>query len=222
MKMRSLTTIILLFSFLKINAQERSRYLSGMLNYGNVILHSQEVRPIGPSNPIGFNLDYGIHKSSQKAWDACNCYPRSGVSLSFWDFDNPDVLGYGITGMYYIQPVFGAKNRLSFSLRAAAGLSYQSQPHDKEDNPDNLSYSTYLAFPLQLGVAAHFKINESWTMDLQGVLNHISNGGLNEPNKGINWPTIGLGVSRYFTVPEFKDRAKNNWHEMVAILIDLI
>jgi hypothetical protein len=213
--MKCFLFISLFIGCLHLSAQVSSGYVSGMLNYGNIILHSQDLRPIGASYPIGISVDYGKHKSSQKAWDACNCYPRSGVSLSFWDFDNREVLGYGITGMYYIQPVFGAKNRLSFSLRAAAGLSYQSKPHDEEKNPDNLSYSTYLAIPLQLGLAAHFRLNKQWTIDLQGVLNHISNGGLNEPNKGINWPTVGLGVSRYFKVPEFKDRAKNDWHETV-------
>lgn len=213
--MRCFLIMGMLLSFMPILAQESNQYLSGMLNYGNVILHSQELRPIGASYPIGISIDYGKHQSTQKVWNVCNCYPRSGVSLTFWDFDNPDVLGYGFSGMYFIQPVFGAKNRISFSLRAAAGLSYQTKPHDEVSNPDNLSYSTYLAIPLQLGVAAHYKLNDQWTLDLQGVLNHISNGGLNEPNKGINWPTVGLGVSRYLSAPHFKDRAKNDWHETV-------
>ena len=206
---------VLLMSMLKLHAQENSRYIGGMLSYGNVILHSQELRPIGQSFPLGITVDYGTHKNSQKAWDACNCYPRAGVAISFWDFDNREVLGYGLTGMYYIQPVFGARNRLSFSLRAAAGISYLSRPYDEESNPDNLSYSTHLAIPLQLGLAAHFKLNPQWTLDLQGVLNHLSNGGLKEPNKGINWPTLSLGVSRYFKTPEFKDRTRNDWHETV-------
>jgi len=209
--MRGLLIIVLLHSGFSVKSQDYSRYLSGRLDYGKIILHSQELRPIGNSYPIGFSLDYGKHKSSQKAWDACNCYPKSGISLSFWDFDNREVLGYGITSMYYIQAVFGARRKFNFSIRAAGGVSFQSEPYDELKNPDNLSYSTYWGIPLQLGLSAHFWINERWTVDAQGVLNHLSNGGLKEPNKGINWPTISLGFSRYFTVPEFPERQRRDW-----------
>ena len=205
--------ILLTIAYSLVYAQDYTRYLSGQINYGSIILHSQELRPIGASYPLGLSIDYGKHKSSQKVWDVCNCYPRSGVSFTFWDFDNREVLGFGFTSMYYIQPVFGAKNRLSFSLRAAAGLSYQSKPYHEENNPNNLSYSTYWGIPLQLGLATHFRLNEAWTIDLQGVLNHISNGGLEEPNKGINWPTLSIGLSHYFSSPEFKDRAKSDWNK---------
>jgi len=130
--MRFCLLFILMFSCTWVNAQDYTRYLSGQINYGSIILHSQELRPIGASNPVGISLDYGKHKSSQKAWDACNCYPRSGVSLTIWDFDNREVLGYGVTSLYYIQPVFRADQRFSFSIRAAAGVSVQSNTTKKK------------------------------------------------------------------------------------------
>ena len=38
------------------------------------------------------------------------------------------------------------------------------------------------------------------------VFNYIFNGRLQEPNKCINWPKGGLGVSRYFQAPVFPER----------------
>jgi len=67
-------------------------------------------------------------------------------------------------------------------------------------------------------VVAHYRFNGNWTIDLQAVLNHISNGGLSEPNKGINWPTLSLGFSRYFTVPLFENRAKTDWDKATSDL----
>jgi hypothetical protein len=43
------------------------------------------------------------------------------------------------------------------------------------------------------------------------MYNHISNGGLQQPNKGINWPTVAIAVSRYFQPMEFPERDKLDW-----------
>ncbi|MCA1764081.1 MAG: acyloxyacyl hydrolase [Flavobacteriales bacterium] len=126
----------------------------------------------------------------------------------------PKVLGQGLTGLFFLEPVFGAKNKLSFSIRGAFGLSYQNKPFDEAQNPDNLSYSTRLAFPLQVGIAANYRISEDWIIDAGARYNHISNGGLKQPNKGINWPTLSVGVSKYFSTPEFYQRPKEDWRKV--------
>lgn len=192
-------------------AQNNLNYISARLHYGSVIIHSRELRPVKDSYPLGIELDFGKHKVSEKAWNTCNCFPKSGVTIAFWDFDNRDVLGYGFTSMYYVQPVFGARNKLSFSVRGAAGLSYQTKPYDEQNNPNNLSYSTRVAFPLQLGIGLHYRLRKQWKIDLNIAYNHISNGGMKEPNKGINWPTIGLGASRYFRELKIPKWSKTDW-----------
>jgi hypothetical protein len=135
-----------------------------------------------------------------------------GVAMTLWDYDD-EVLGEGLTGMFYMEPVFGARHKVSFSVRAAFGLSYQNRPYDALDNPFNLSYSTYVAFPLQLGGNMHIRLGRQWLLDVTAVYNHFSNGGIREPNKGINWPSAALGVARYFQPPEFENRVKRNWRD---------
>lgn len=185
--------------------------LSARIHQGFVLVHSRDIRSIQNSYPTGLDLDLSWHNTSAKAWASCHCYPKVGLVLGIWDFDNPEVLGYGLTSMLYIQPVFGARHRFSFSVRAGFGLSYQSRPHDPITNPDNLSYSTHVAFPLQLGGAMHIRLAPQWYMDVSALYNHISNGGLREPNKGINWPTAALGVNYYMRPPSFPNRDKKDW-----------
>ncbi len=167
------------------------------VHHGSIIIHSRSVRAIEDSYPWGVEFNLTWHNLSQKAWESCNCYPKVGLSIGLWDFDNPDVLGQALAGIFYLEPVFGAQNRLSFSVWAGFGLFYKNNPHDPEDNPDNLSYSTHLAFPLQLGGNVHWRLNDQWQLDGTAVFNHISNGGIKEPNKGVNWPTMALGASYY-------------------------
>lgn len=209
--MRICLVIVFFFPTTAILGQDAARYLGGAYFQGFVIVHSQDVESVKNSYPQGFQIDLGKHKMSEKVWNACLCYPRSGVSLTFWDFDNPDVLGFGATGMYHLQPVFRADRDFSFSVRGGVGLSYQSNPYDPVSNPDNQSYSTTLAFPLQLGVGLHYKLGEQWQIEARFLYDHISNASIKQPNKGINWPNAGLAISRYFRPVSFPEREKTNW-----------
>lgn len=180
---------------------------------GSVLIHSRDLRPIEDSYPLGVELDLAWHKVSEKAWESCMCYPRLGMALTYWDYDNPQVLGQGATGLFYIEPVFNTRGKVNYSVRAGLGLSYQNKPYDPIENPNNLSYSTYVAFPLQLGGSVHFRMGGRWLLNGTVVYNHFSNGGFRQPNKGINWPSIGVGVSRYLEEFEFESRAEVNWRK---------
>jgi hypothetical protein len=181
---------------------------------GSVLIHSRELRPIEDSYPLGVELDFAWHKISQKAWESCMCYPRLGIALTYWDYDNPEVLGQGVTGLFYIEPVFNTQGWVNYSVRMGLGLSYQNKPYDPVENPNNLSYSTYLAFPLQLGGSAHFRVHPRWMLNTTLVYNHFSNGGVRQPNKGINWPSIGVGMAYYLQEFEFRQRAQVDWRKL--------
>jgi hypothetical protein len=186
------------------------------LHKGVVLIHSADLRPVEHSYPWGIGLELGFHFANKKSFDACNCYPVLGTSLTFWDYDEPDILGYGMTSFFYLEPYFGVQNRVSFSFRAGFGLSYQSRPYHQENNPDNLSYSTYIAFPLQLGISVNAWLTKRYLLSARLSYNHFSNGGFREPNGGINWPTISIGLNRYFKAPYFYTHKKENWRELGA------
>jgi hypothetical protein len=215
---RSISLLFILFLTFHTAGQAQSddvstaKMLGARLHQGFVLIHSEDLVPVKNSYPYGLELDFAWHKRSESAWESCHCYPKMGIALSFWDYDD-QVLGQGITSMFYIEPVFGAPKKVSFSLRAGFGLSYQNNPYDEQENPFNLSYSTYVAFPLQLGANTHFRLGERWYLDVSALYNHFSNGGIKEPNKGINWPSASVGVARYFEPVTFPDRIKRNWRE---------
>jgi hypothetical protein len=181
------------------------------LHHGFVLIHSRNLVPVRHSNPTGLELNFAWHQTSDKAWVSCHCYPKIGFAATYWHFDQPEILGHSLTGLFYIEPVFGAWRKLHFSVRAGFGLSYQNKPYDEVTNPLNLSYSTKLAFPLQLGSAVYFRLKPRWLLDATLVYNHISNGGIRTPNAGINWPTAAVGLHHYWHTPALYNRAKKDW-----------
>ncbi len=187
----------------------KTRKLIGLkLHYGSVLIHSRDLRPIKDSYPLGASADIAWQFLGKKSWEFCNCYPRAGLILTTWDFDNRPILGYGFTAMTYVEPVFLTRHRINLSIRLAGGIAFLTNPFDSTSNPFNQSYSTYLNVPLAVGVGLHFRVTDQWTLRLGADFNHVSNGGVNLPNKGINWPAINLGVDYASQPYDFKTRAR--------------
>jgi len=182
--------------------------------YGFIIIHSKSIREIRDSYPWGLELDMNWHYNNKKSWEFCNCYPKLGFSGTYWDFDNPEILGHGFSSLFFVEPYFNHHRRLSFSIRAGFGLSYLSNPYEKNKNPNNQSYSTSVGFPLLLAFSLNYKINNNFLAHLSANYNHISNGGIKEPNKGINYPTLGIGIDHYFTKGSFPDRSRTDWKQI--------
>ncbi|MDZ7742557.1 MAG: acyloxyacyl hydrolase [Bacteroidota bacterium] len=182
-------------------------------HYGFVIIHSRHLRPISDSYPFGIEANIMWHYNRERSYNKCLCFPRIGLSLSYWNFDNPRVLGHGLNMLFLLEPFFGINRKLSFSFRAGMGLSYGSKPYHSENNPDNMSYSTYISFPLAIAATLNYKINSRWLLNLSANYNHISNGGIKEPNKGINYPTVSAGVDYYFRDGSFTPYKATDWKQ---------
>lgn len=200
-------------SFSQDNDDLRFRKIVGArASVGKVLIHSRDLREIKDSYPIGLSADLAWQFLSRRSWEFCNCYPRAGVVLTGWDFDNRPILGYGLTAMAYVEPVFLTQHRVNLSIRLGGGLAYLTSPFDSTSNPFNLSYSTHINFPLTVGVGIQFRVNKQWIIRAGAAFDHISNGGIHLPNKGINWPVVDLGVDYALQPFDFKARARKVDH----------
>ncbi len=178
--------------------------LGARYNYGVVFRHSKALPKEIQTNPMGLQLDAAWHYKSKNARDYCNCYPKLGLSFYYWDYRNSEILGHGMTLLVFAEPFLNAHNRVSFSLRAGLGLNYQSMPYDPDDNPLNLAYSTYFAFAALINFTANFQVSDHVKLILAANYNHISNGGVKLPNKGLNYPGFSAGVDYSFKKSSFK------------------
>ncbi|MEE2953793.1 MAG: acyloxyacyl hydrolase [Bacteroidota bacterium] len=180
-------------------------------HYGFIIIHSTEIRAIKNSYPTGTELNFNWQKMDQKSWNLCYCYPRAGVLISFFDFDNKSILGYGYNIAGFIEPFFPINKKLNISFRLASGLSFNTNPYDSIENPNNLSYSLPINEYSQLAASLHYSVNPKLRIILSANYNHISNGGLKQPNKGINYPTASIGIDYIPKPTSFQNRIKKTY-----------
>jgi hypothetical protein len=87
--------------------------------------------------------------------------------------------------------------------------------YDPVTNPLNKFYSSPISFFVLLSCGINYRINDKFNMCLSGSFNHISNAGIKHPNKGINYPTLGLGIDYRIHPMPFAHRIKDKTQKLV-------
>ncbi|GEO05426.1 hypothetical protein AAE02nite_30900 [Adhaeribacter aerolatus] len=164
------------------------------MQHGFIFPHSQAVQNTKGARPTGVEAILSRQRNDAPTWNLCNCFPRQGILLAYYNFDNA-ILGKGTTAAYFLEPTYRISRKTLFPFKGAAGLAYLTNPFDSIRNPANQSYSTAVSAYLLFGAGAWFRLNNHWWLNPSVNYQHVSNGGMKQPNKGINWPTAGISVS---------------------------
>lgn len=162
-------------------------------HYGFIFAHSADVENTAGSRPLGFALEHSTLKFDSASYNLARCYPHNGFGLVYFDYDN-EILGHSVSATYFLEPTFALTQRLFFAPRGSAGLSFLTNPFHPTRNPDNNSYSLPVSVFLHVGLSVNYHITKKLGIHAAANYLHISNGGIKDPNKGINWPTANVGI----------------------------
>jgi len=191
---------------IKENITDLPDQLSIQFDYvhGNMIPHAKEVLNVKGKNPKGYKIELSWQLHWKSVWDNYHSYPRLGIFAEYFDTDFEEILGHGYaTGMLFTY-FFGLPSTINFLLKGEAGVIYLTKPYDRNNNPHNMSYCTYLNYSLSIGGGINLKLNRLWQLQFLASMNHKSNAAWLEPNGGINYPAVSLGVTYILNPVNFK------------------
>ncbi|UCH66435.1 MAG: acyloxyacyl hydrolase [Ignavibacterium sp.] len=174
--------------------------------YGFGVPHAGTQVEVRETNPKGYELNFSWLLYTSEVWDDCHCYPRIGFLLSYLDFDLNETFGSGYVGAIYFMYFFGLPSTFNFILQGKAGISYLSNPWDINNNPENMAYSTNINYWLSAGVGFRIAMNRYLETQILLNMNHNSNAAFTEPNGGINYPGLTIGMAYTFDPIEIKAR----------------
>jgi hypothetical protein len=187
-----------------------ARYHSGF-----IFAHSIHVQNTKGTKPDGFEFEYSHRKTDSAAHAKYKCYPRSGFSFTYTDF-NQWLLGQSYSICYFLEPNYRLGSRLNMNVRASAGFSYLSNPFDSVKNPENQTYSGHINNFLELGVGFSYPVSKHIAVYAMGNFFHNSNGGFKEPNGGMNYINASLGLYYYSysnLLPAYKKEKDSSWKQ---------
>ena len=184
-------------------------YIGAKVHYGFIIPHHQDLKAISEANIWGIQLEISKLKIRPQSWDNCNCYYRMGLSFNYYDYRNPDVLGHSYNLILFFEPYLNFKGASRLSFRTGMGLTYLDQVYDVSFNPENLFYSSKISGILTANITYNYIINDSYQVNLSANYNHISNAGVKMPNKGMNFPTLSIGMDYIFRPVPLEPQVKS-------------
>ncbi len=163
--------------------------------YGFILPHSSKVERLTHTNPFGVELEYAWIMLKDKNWQQCNCYSKMGASFLYVNYANPDTVGSSYNFIGYAEPFLFRTHQFLLTTRMGVGISVLDKIYDKQQNPTNQFFSTRISFIVHVDANVYYKLTEKLKLLLFAKYCHISNGGIKDPNYGMNFPTFGLGLN---------------------------
>jgi hypothetical protein len=221
--MKTLTIIIFTLSSITTAwaqdsiAIKKNKSYSLALYYASVFAHSKSVQNTAGANPVGIELLSSSLRHDEKSWQLCNCFLNTGVGFHYFNFDNK-ILGHSFSLYYLLEPQFRLHKKLKLLTNTHSGIAYLSNPYHPSNNPNNMSYSTSISAYIGLGMGLQYSFRH-WQWALMAHFLHVSNGGIKDPNKGINWPAISLRASYYpkfYPLPRYTSKKNTNLKQTLS------
>ncbi|MBI3218847.1 MAG: acyloxyacyl hydrolase [Bacteroidetes bacterium] len=198
--MRSLKNILLVFFLLGTivglsqSDSTRSQIAYSLASsFGNVIANADELENNSIAQANGFSAALHWQKTDAVTYNLFACYPRHSLSFTYQQFENK-ALGGGFIINYSLSPYFLVSNRISLYPSISVGLSALSNPYCLNSNPNNKLYSLPVSAFLALGGGIRWQLTKHLAAQTAVAFNHASNGGWKDPNNGLNWPVLSVGV----------------------------
>lgn len=162
--------------------------------YGFIIPHADEVELLSGYKPAGLNISYHQMNTTYESWSVFNTFWSGGFRVSYFNFQNKRELGGTFLSTAFVEPVISYSENYVFSIGGGAGLSYHTKKYHAVENPNNQFFSTSISFPLFVYSRLSFRITDNYNVFITATYNHISNGGIRQPNFGMNFPAVGAGI----------------------------
>lgn len=189
----------LCITILALQGQEANNPVSLALKpqYGLILAHSSKVEHLTHTNPFGLELEYAWLMLKEKNWRQCNCYSKTGISFLYVNYNNPEIVGSSYNLIGFAEPFLIRTNTFLLSSRMGVGVSFLDHIYDEQDNPENTFFSTPVSFIAHIDLNSYFKLTQQVSLTIYAKYNHISNGGIKQPNYGMNFPMFGVGLNYY-------------------------
>ena len=158
---------------------------------GSVILHNPDISHLITEHPLGFMLGYNRKTYGVEEWQQGYNYPDLGASFIYQDMVNP-ILGDQY-GLYAHFNFYFLKRNLQF--RIGQGVSYTTNPYDRDENFRNNAYGSRLLSSTFL-MLNYYREKVFGNLGFQAGLSvvHYSNGNVRAPNTSTNTLAANIGL----------------------------
>ncbi len=159
--------------------------------YGSVLLHNTDISHLITNHPAGLIVSYNRKTFGFKDWEQDFNYPDLGYSFAYQSMNN-STLGSNY-GLYAHYNFYFFKRNMQF--RIGQGISYNTNPYDKDKNFRNNAYGSHFLSSTYLMLNYHKEnIFKGLGFKAGITLIHYSNANFKAPNTSTNTFALNAGL----------------------------
>lgn len=181
-------------SQIKDSSYTSSILVNTAVEYGNVLKTNPLLKEYDKPQYAGYTLQILKQTTGKHDWEKLYNFPRYGIGISNFDYLSNREMGspFAIYGIFNSKIKQWEKFRWSYDINF--GISFNSKPFNWEENYYNVSVGKKNNMYVGLGTAFTYELGKYFDVGLNLKFNHLSNGGLKMPNKGLNFvaPQVSL------------------------------
>lgn len=162
--------------------------------YGALFRYRAGISTLNFTHPVGVEIYAHKHTIGKRAWEEKYKYPQIGFALSYYNYGVPAELGEAVSLTSYLDNAIIARKRGSLRFNVGTGIVYSTRYYTPVSNEMNKAIGSPITFALRATLRYEFPISEHTFLNVNLAFRHFSNGGLNKPNNGMNFPLLGMGL----------------------------
>ncbi|MBF8962675.1 acyloxyacyl hydrolase [Pontibacter sp. FD36] len=162
--------------------------------YGTLFRYRSGLSVLNFTHPYAVEVYANKHTIGKHNWERQYNHPQVGFALSYYNYGVPVELGEAVSLTTYLDNTLLRFKKSSLRFNLGTGLVYSTRHYTPGVNEQNMAIGSKFTFALRGTVRYEFPIKEHIYLNLNLAFRHFSNGALNKPNNGMNFPLIGVGV----------------------------
>lgn len=176
------------------NLRSPNLIAEGRVYYGWTLDHHIEITPF-KRHYAAFEVSIQKATYGRTRWEYMYNYPLIGISYWYSDLGNTRALGSAHAIFPYIDfPLLGKKG-FNIYFRLGVGVGYLTEKYDRYKNYENLAIGSHFNGNVNLLIEARGPIGKHIMMAAGLSLVHFSNGGIRQPNYGLNMPGVNVALA---------------------------
>lgn len=188
-------------------------------HYGVVLPHHKSISYLVNDQIRAVELNFGLLPSTNRYWSKLYNQPEIGLGFYHGSLGNKEILGKTSALFPYIN--FNLKNFRKGNLRLQTGLgvSYTKKHFHPTENYKNLAIGSKFNAFFKILLSNSYHLSNRWSVNTGIGFQHLSNGSINVPNKGLNMATANIGIQYNFKEVPHNLKSSNNFTKLENELV---
>lgn len=162
--------------------------------YGAIFRYRQGTSVLNFTDPFAVELYANLQTVGKRQWERVYRHPKIGFAVTYYNYGVPDELGEAVSLTSYFDNSIIKREKSSLNFNLGTGFVYHTTFYKPITNELNKAIGSKISFALRGNVRYELALKDNIFLNFNIAFRHFSNGGLNKPNNGMNFPLLGVGI----------------------------